>query len=219
MNIWIVVPAYNEEKTIRRFLKDIKKINYPVVIIDDGSLDKTRQALKSKKLTVLHHKVNLGKGAAMRTGAEYAFENNAKAVIFMDSDGQHKIEDLQKFIDVLKKRKYDVIIGERNLTEGVPFVRFMGNKIGSLLVQMLFGIRVNDLLCGYRALTKKGYENLNLSSTGYGIETEMIAKVGMYKIKFCTVPVKTVYYDKYKGVSILDAFKVLFDVIAWRFRV
>ena len=118
MKISIIIPAFNEGERIEGVLKEVLNKNYNVVAVDDGSIDKTYEVLsklkvKSKKLIVLKHKVNLGKGAAMKTGAEYAFSHGAEAVIFMDSDGQHKISDLSKFVVALDKDKYDLAIGIR----------------------------------------------------------------------------------------------------------
>jgi len=218
MKITVVVPAHNEEDRIGEVLKDLKKTKLPVVVVDDGSTDKTYQIAKKHKITVLRHQVNLGKGAALKTGCEAAFSMGAEAVILMDSDGQHKTEDLPYFIDALEKDKFDVVFGSRNLSHGVPLVRYMGNKTASVLVSFLFGIYVSDLICGFRGLSKKAFKRLNWESTGYGVETEMAIKTGKYGLKHCEVPVQTIYYDSVKGVTILDAFNILFDVIRWRIK-
>ncbi len=218
MDITVVVPAHNEEERIGEVLKDLKKTKLPTVVVDDGSTDRTYQIAKKYKTTVLRHKVNLGKGAALKTGCEAAFSMGADAVILMDSDGQHKVEDLPHFIDALEKDKFDVVFGSRNLSHGVPLVRYMGNKMASLLVSLLFGIYISDLICGYKGLTKKVYKELDWESTGYGVETEMAIKTGKYGLKHCEVPAQTVYYDNVKGVTILDAFNIFFDVIRWRIK-
>ncbi len=218
MDITVVVPAHNEEDRIGEVLKDLKKTKLPTIVIDDGSTDRTYQIAKKYKTTVLRHKVNLGKGAAMKTGCEAAFSMGAEAVILMDSDGQHKVEDLSHFIDALEKDRFDVVFGSRNLSHGVPLVRYMGNKVASILISLLFGIYISDLICGYKGLTKKTYKKLDWESTGYGVETEMAIKTGKYGLKHCEVPVQTVYYDNVKGVTILDAFNILFDVIRWRVK-
>jgi glycosyltransferase involved in cell wall biosynthesis len=218
MDITVVVPAYNEEERIGEVLKDLKQSGQPVIVVDDGSSDKTREVARKHKVTTLHHSVNLGKGAAMKTGAEAAFRQGADAVIFMDSDGQHKAEDLPHFIDALEKDKFDVVFGSRNLSHGVPFVRYMGNKMASLLVSFLFGIYVSDLICGFRGLSKRAFKKLSWESTGYAVETEMVIKTGKYGLKHCEVPVETVYLDNVKGVTILDAFNIFFDVIRWKVK-
>ena len=216
MDITVVVPAHNEEDRIGEVLKDLKKTKLSVIVVDDGSTDRTYQVAKRHKTIVLRHKVNLGKGAALKTGCEAAFSMGAEAVILMDSDGQHKVEDLSHFIDALEKDKFDVVFGSRNLSYGVPLVRYMGNKFASLLVSLFFGIYVSDLLCGYRGLSKKGFKKIYWESRGYGVETEMVARTANSDLKHCEVPVETVYLDGVKGVTILDAFGIFFEVLRWR---
>lgn len=218
MNIFIVIPAFQEEERIGEVIKDVLKARLPIIVVDDGSLDKTFKIANRFNITTLHHKINLGKGAAMKTGAEMAFKMGADAIIFMDSDGQHKIEDLSNFLDALTKDKFQVVLGSRNLGHGVPLVRYLGNKFASILVSFLFGIYVSDLICGYRALTKRAFRKINWESFGYGVETEIVIKTGKYNLKHCEVPVQTVYYDNYKGVSILDALGILFEVLRWRIK-
>jgi len=215
VKILIVVPAFNEEKRIGTVLSDLKKANQKIIVVDDGSKDKTTQIAKKYTPYVFSHRVNLGKGAALKTGAEFAFKNEADAVVFMDSDGQHKVKDLPEFIKALEDG-YEVVFGSRNLNFGVPLVRYMGNKMASLFVRLLFGIYASDLLCGYRAMTKKAFRKMNWESTGYSIETEMVVRTKQLGLKYCEVPVETLYYDKVKGVTILDAFGIFFQVLKWR---
>ena len=221
MKIAIVIPAYNEEERIEDVIREVIKFKLPIIVVDDGSGDATSLKLRGasktvKSLTVLKHRVNLGKGAAMKTGAEAAFMMGADAVVFMDSDGQHKAADLPKFIKALERDKFEVVFGSRNLKAGVPFVRLFGNKFAARLISLLFGIYVSDLICGYRALTKKAYKRIIWESTGYAVETEMVIKTGKYGLKHCEVPVETVYLDSVKGVTVIDALNILFDVFRWR---
>jgi glycosyltransferase involved in cell wall biosynthesis len=216
MKIFVIVPALNEEERIGPVLSGINKTKLPVIVVDDGSTDKTSDVSRKYGALVLRHSINLGKGAAMKTGAEAAFEKGADAVIFMDSDGQHKAEDLPKFVEKLNEG-YDIVFGSRNLGYQVPLVRFLGNKMASVLISLLFRIFVSDILCGFRGITKKAFQKLKLESQGYGIETEMVIESKRTNLKYCEVPVATVYYDKVKGVTIIDAIKILFQVIYWRF--
>lgn len=218
MKIIIVIPAYNESRRISNVLEDIKSINLnlPIIVVDDGSKDSTYELAKSKEVSVLRHKINLGKGAALKTGCEAAILDGADGIIMMDSDGQHKASDLPKFINALENGKFDIVFGSRNLKFGVPLIRFIGNKLASVLINILFGIYISDLICGYRAFTKETFKKLNWESMGYGLETEMVIKTGLNKFKYCEVGVETVYYDKFKGVTILDALLILSNVIKWR---
>ncbi len=214
--ITIVIPAYNEEKRIGKVLTEIKKFNFPIVVVDDGSKDKTNKISSQEGVSVIRHRINLGKGAALKTGCLFAFENGADAVVMMDSDGQHLAEDLPKFVEKLETGNNEIIFGYRSFGTNVPLIRYLGNKVASLLVRFLFGIYFSDLVCGYRAVTKKGFDKINWESSGYGVETEMAILTAKRKLKYCEVPVKTLYYDRVKGVTILDSFGVFFDVLKWR---
>jgi glycosyltransferase involved in cell wall biosynthesis len=217
MKISIVIPAYNEEKRVGKVLDELKKFKIPIIVVDDGSKDKTSNVSSQRGILVLRHRINLGKGAALKTGCTYAFSKGAEAVIMLDSDGQHPVDDLTKFVEKLETKEYEVILGFRSSGLGVPLDRYMGNKIASLVVKFLFGIYFADLICGYRAITREGFEKLNWESSGYGVETEMAVLIAKRRLKYCEVPVQTLYYDKFKGVTILDSFGVLFDVLKWRF--
>lgn len=222
MRTAIIIPAYNEAKRIGSVLQSLKKVGLEIFVVDDGSFDETAKVVEKYKVHFAKHKINLGKGAALKTASEAAFAMGYEAIIMMDSDGQHKIEDLPKFIKALESGHHDVIFGSRNLKKGSPLVRSTGNKMASVLVSFLFGIYVSDLICGYRAFTKTAYKKMDWQSTGYGVETEMVALTGKRGLKYCEVPVETVYYKKYrgeeklKGVSVLEALGILVDVFRWR---
>lgn len=216
MKIYLVIPAYNEARRIEDLLKSLKEVNLPTILVDDGSSDKTFELAKKFPIKVLRHKVNLGKGAALKTGCEAAFLLGASAVILMDSDGQHQVSDLPKFVGKISMETYSVVFGSRNLNMGVPLVRYIGNKIESVLISLLYGIYVSDPICGFRAMTKKAYQKMKLESVGYDIETEMVIKTKQFGLKYCEVPVETVYYDKFKGVTILDAVGIFANILKWK---
>lgn len=216
MKAAIVIPLYNEMKHIKVVLTSISKYKITPIVVDDGSRDSSGEVAVSNNAILITHKVNLGKGAAMVTGAEYAFNNGYDAIIFMDADGQHDASDLPKFINELKNKKSDVVLGYRNLNKNTPFVRAGGNRLASLVIKFLFGIKIWDPICGFRAITKFAYRKIKWESTGYAVESEMLAKSAINKLRITQVPVKTIYHDVNKGVSMLDAFGVLADIIRWR---
>lgn len=218
MKTFVVIPFYNEKKHISQVAKDVSSRHIPAILVDDGSSDNPK-IKTDKNVTLITHKINLGKGAAMKTGAEYAFKNGADAVIFMDGDNQHNAKDLPKFIDALETGKYEIVLGTRNFSYGVPLVRFLGNKFAALVLVLFFRIYVSDVLCGYKALTKKAYKNICWESTGYGVETEMIARMGKTKLPFCEVPIDSIYHDKTKGVTLLDAFGIMGEIVKWKFTI
>lgn len=213
-NVLIVIPAYNEEERIEKVIRKAKKFFHPVLVIDDGSNDKTSKAAKKAGATVFRHKINLGKGAAMKTGVEAAFSLGAEAVILMDADGQHDPKHIPEFLEKLNQG-FDIVFGSRNLSFGVPLMRYLGNKFGSVLINLIFGIYRSDILCGFMAFTKKAYEKIKWDSPRYGVETEIVARTGKNKLKYSEIPVETIYLDKYKGVTILDAIGILFNIPRW----
>jgi len=218
LKITIIMPAYNENHRLTDLLKKIRKMTavMDVVVVDDGSLI----PVKSKtipKITVLRHEINLGKGAAMKTGAEFAFSHNAEAVIFMDSDGQHDPQELVKFINKLNEG-YDIVFGSRRPSLDTPLVRLVGNKFASAYMNLVFGVFIKDILSGYRGLTYRAYKQLKWESSKYGVETEMIARLGRHphSLRYIELPIETIYIDKYKGVTVIDALKILINSIWWK---
>ena len=218
MNIVVLIPVYNEELRLPPVLHEVCSAGYSVIVVDDGSTDRTHQIVSRFKVTLLHHSVNLGKGAALKSGCDYAFANGADAVVMMDGDGQHLVSDLDKFVKVLNSQKYDIIFGSRNMEHGVPLVRFLGNKFASVVIGLMFSIYISDLLCGYRAITKASYKQLRWKSSGYGVETEMVVRTAKKHLRMKEIPVQTVYYDAVKGVTILDALNILVDVMMWKVK-
>lgn len=215
MKVFIVIPAHNEAKRIGPVLSEIKKMGLKAFVVDDGSSDDTYKVARRFTPFVLRHKINLGKGAALKTGCEAAFDSGAEAVILMDADGQHKPSDLPKFSSRLKK--YEVVFGTRDLAK-VPLMRLLGNKFISYLVGVLFNIKVKDVLCGFKAFSKKACKKIAFSSSGYGIETEIVAMTGRYHLKHCQVDVATVYYDKFKGLTPTAGVEILSDIIRFYLR-
>lgn len=215
MNICVVIPLYNEESHVGSVLKSLKKYKLPVIVVDDGSNDRGAQIALNEGSLLLKHKINLGKGAAMTTGAVFAFGHGYDAIVYMDADGQHDPRDLPLFTELLNQ-KIDVVFGSRNLDGKAPFVRVFGNRIASLIIKILFGIYVTDPICGYRAISAAAYKKIKWETKGYGVETEMVARVAGTKLKFAEVRVKTIYHDKDKGVTILDAISILFEVLKWK---
>lgn len=216
MKVVIVLPSYNEAKYIANVIKKIKNQKLDFIIIDDGSSDKTFEIVKKHTDNVLRHKINLGKGAALKTGCEFAFKKmNADAVIFMDSDDQHDSQELQYFVKELKKGS-QLVFGVREFGRQMPLIRIMGNRLASYLVFLLFGKYIPDIPSGYKAMTKKVYKKINWQASDYGVELEIAVKTAKYKLEFSIVPISTIYHDMDRGMTLIDVFKMIFNMIIWR---
>ena len=213
-NFFVVIPAYNEAPRMGAVIRGVKKYCQNIIVIDDGSKDKTSEVAKKAGVKVLRHRLNLGKGAAMKTGVETALESGAEAIILLDADGQHDPKHIPEFLKQLEQGS-EIVFGSRNLSFGVPLVRYLGNKFGSVLISLIFGIYRSDMLCGFIAFTENAYKKIKWDSSRYGVETEIVARTGKNKLKYSEIPIATIYKDKYKGVTIFDAIGILFNIPRW----
>lgn len=211
---YIIVPAYNEQKTISHVIRKIKKHSNNIIVVDDGSKDKTQEVSEKEKVTVLRHIVNLGKGAALKTGCEYAFRKGAQNVVVIDADGQHDPDDIPRFLKNLKT--VDIVFGSRTLNKRMPFVLKFGNWFINETNRLLFGIDLQDTQSGFRAFTKRAYQNIRWEAQDYSVESEMVANTGRRKLRYAEIKIKTIYSDKYKGTTVLDGIKIVMNMIWWR---
>lgn len=216
MNYFVVIPAYNEGPRIAPVVQEARKFAEKVLVVDDGSIDNTGEEARQSGVIVLRHKVNLGKGAALKTGVEAAWRLGAEAAVVLDGDGQHDPRHIPEFIDKLNQGA-DIVFGARNLGFRVPLVRFLGNKLMAVIINLIFGIYRSDLFCGYMAFTRETYQKIRWETDRYGLETEIVARVGKNGLKFAEVPIEAIYLDKYKGMTIFDGIRVLADLPRWKF--
>lgn len=216
-NLWVIIPAYNEEKNIAEVIEKTKRYTDNVVVVDDNSTDKTRRLAETNKSIVLRHIINLGKGAALKTGCDYAFKKGAKFLVVLDADAQHNPDDIPRFIEKLKK--YDVVFSYRTRSSKMPLILNFGNWFISYTVRILYGISLNDTQCGFRAFSKMAYKKIRWDSSDYSMESEMISRLGLgnQKLRYTQIPIKTIYSDKYKGTTILDGIKIVFNMMWWKF--
>jgi glycosyltransferase involved in cell wall biosynthesis len=212
--IWIVIPANNEEKYLETVLTKVRAFTNNIIVVDDGSQDKTLSIAKKHAKHVLHHQVNLGKGAALKTGCDFAFNTKkATSVIVMDSDDQHDPAELPLFEKALQKN--EIVFGVRGF-QGMPKIRAIGNTLLSALVAILFGMYIPDILSGYKAFTQKAYQNIRWESSAYGVELEIAVRVAKTKTEYETVAIATIYHDLDRGMTLLDALGILAHIISWR---
>lgn len=213
--IFIITPAYNEAKYIGRFLDKLKSVTQNIVVVDDGSTDKTKSIVDDRGVICLTHMVNLGKGSALKTGCDYAFKKmDADAVIIMDGDDQHEVDDLQAFIKSLKKGS-EIVLGVRSLDAKMPLMRVLGNKSMSILINLLFGHYLADIPSGFKAMTRRAYRELKWHSSGYEVETEIAVRIAKSKLTYVEIPISTIYHDKDYGFNLLDAVKILLKLPYW----
>lgn len=216
---FVVIPVFNEEKHIKKCIDHVKKYWKHIIVVNDGSTDATKKILNSiSSIHVLHLPKNQGKGQAMLEGAKYAWKQKAKGVVFMDGDNQHNPIHIQAFVKELRKTGSHIIIGIRLLRTNIPFHRKIGNLFIAGVMKHLFSLTIPDIMCGFRAMTKKGFSQIKWESKGYGVETEMLTIIGRKKIPYKQVVVDTIYHDRYKGFSVIDGVFILTKLLYWKLR-
>ncbi|MBI2101416.1 glycosyltransferase family 2 protein [Candidatus Woesearchaeota archaeon] len=213
-NIWAVIPAYNEEKSIAGIIRKTRQYAGTVVVVNDGSKDKTKDAAENAGAVVLTHVINLGKGAALKTGCDYAVRKGARRIVALDADAQHNPEDIPRFADKLKK--YDIVFSYRKASRKMPFVLRFGNWFISNVVKALYGISLNDTQCGFRAFSGEAYKKIRWNAPDYSMESEMITRAGKQRLKYVQIPIETIYSDKYKGTTVIDGMKIVLNMFWWK---
>lgn len=207
----VIIPAYNEDKTIFEVVSKTKNFAQNVIVVDDGSEDNTATEAARAGAMVLRHKVNLGKGAALKTGCDYALQERVQKIITMDADGQHDPKEILLFVSALEQ--YDIAFGSRKTPTSMPFVFKLGNKVITKTLQTLYGVTVEDSQCGYRSFRAEVYPHIRWEATDYYVETEMAIRAGEKKMKHAIIPIETIYADKYKGTTVLDGVSIVIKMI------
>lgn len=196
MKIAIVIPAYNEGKNIAELLNHFK--NYPregIIVVDDGSRDKTSVIVERFGAILLKHKENLGKGMAHRTAFEYAIKNGFEGVITIDADGQHMPQEIENFIK--EKDSADILVGTRRMTlANMPLIRYFTNKVTSITVSLIASQRVFDSQSGFRYISSEVLRKVTLRTGRFQTESEILIKAGRMGFKIGCVPISTVYREE-----------------------
>jgi len=218
--IFIVIPAFNEEKTVGTIVEEIAGLGYMVILVDDGSNDNTYEIAKSSKskypnnIFIYQHFINRGLGAALKTGMTGALIHGAKFVVTFDADGQHAVEDIAKVCKPLKESNAEVVIGSRPF-EDMPGSKNFANTIMNLMTFVFYRTKVKDSQSGLRAFKAEIIPKLNLSSRGYGVSSEFIREIRRNRLKLAEVTITTIYTPETqaKGTNAIVGLKILFKMI------
>ena len=194
MKICVVIPVHNEALFIGRVVEELRQKGHPVVIIDDGSHDGSGGIAKEKGAVVLSHEKRSGKGSSLRDGFSYALEHGFDGVVAMDGDGQHAVGDVAAFIAKAEESPDCVIVGSRmGNPKGMPLVRFLTNKTMSFFISMVCRQKIDDTQCGFRFISAKVLREINLSSSDFEIESEVLIKAIKKGFHIFSVPIQTIY--------------------------
>lgn len=213
MKVIAVIPAYNEEKTIKAVIENIKKKVDDVVVVDDGSRDRTFNLAKSAGAIVLKHIVNRGQGAALETGTSYALKIKADIIVHFDADGQHKVEDVDKLIKPILNDGFDVILGSRFLGQksNVPLIKEIFILKPAIILNRFFtGLRLTDVHNGLRAFSRKAAKKIKITQDKMAHNTEIPAEIHKNGLKWQEVAVEIIY--KEYGQGFMGGVRILKDL-------
>lgn len=233
MKLSIIIPAFNEEKTIVEVIKKVKTLNLKnidteIIVVDDGSTDNSKFRIQNSKLTgikILSHKVNQGKGAAVRTGIE---NSTGDYILIQDADLEYNPNDISKLIDQLKGDSIKVVYGTR--LKRMPdfsrdeksarfFIHYLGNKFLSLVTSILYGQWLTDMETGYKLFPKESIKKVRLNSRSFDFEPEITAKLLKrgYRIKEIPITTNPRGYDEGKKLNtVRDGVIALWTLIKYR---
>jgi len=188
-----LVPAYQAESTIAAVVRGIRESVARVLVVDDGSSDRTAAEAESAGAEVLRRAANGGKGAAVRSGLERLLATDATHVAFVDADGQHDPADLPRLLDAARNGARFVIGSRMAEPDAIPAYRYRTNEIGSRILTRMTGLEVEDAQSGYRVVSSDVLRKLALNARGYIIETEILLKAARHLDRFTHVPVRAIY--------------------------
>jgi glycosyltransferase involved in cell wall biosynthesis len=208
----VMIPAYNAGRTITELIERLVKhvSDKDIVVIDDGALDNTGDLARETGVTVLAHETNRGKGAALRTGFQYAIENDYGAVLTIDADLQHDPDCVPGFLEMASSGNYDVIIGTRERTADMPAFRVFANFAGSVVISLFSGARIRDSQSGYRWIRTDTIKRLRLRCERYDLESEILVAIGRSGGSIGEISIPTIYGESESFiVPLVDAARVL----------
>jgi polyprenyl-phospho-N-acetylgalactosaminyl synthase len=218
--VYVVIAAYNEAAVIARVVGEVKRAGYPLVVVDDGSRDETAALAHAAGAVVLEHPFNLGQGAALQTGIDYALAHAAEVVVTFDADGQHRVTDIARLVDALAVERADFALGSRFLghSPNLPPLRRLLLQAATLFTRLTTGLELTDTHNGLRAMTRRGAAAIRLRQNRMAHASELLSQIGASGLRYVERPVTIEYtaYSLSKGQSMRDAIFILLDLFARR---
>jgi len=218
--VWVVVPAYNEARVVAGVVAELKPDAHRIVVVDDGSSDSTAEMAAECGAVVLRHPINLGQGAALQTGIEFALARAAERIVTFDADGQHRAADVARLIDALEAERADFALGSRFLGSAVniPPLRRMLLRAATLFTRLTTGLALTDAHNGLRAMTRRGALRIRLRQNRMAHASEILGQIAASGLKYVEVPVTIDYssYSRAKGQRSGDLIVILLDLFARR---
>ncbi|OBB95939.1 glycosyltransferase family 2 protein [Mycobacterium sp. 852002-40037_SCH5390672] len=216
--VWVVIPAFNEAAVIGEVVADVRSVFDHVVCVDDGSSDDTGEIARRAGAHLVRHPINLGQGAAIQTGVEYARRQpGAQIFATFDADGQHRVKDLATMVDRLRAGDVDVVIGTRFGTQQQgarpPLVKRIVLQTAARLSRRGRRLGLTDTNNGLRVFNKKVADGLNITMSGMSHANEFIMLIDENHWRVAEEPIEVLYteYSRSKGQPLLNGVNIIFD--------
>ena len=196
-----IIPAFSEERFIGQVVRQVSQYVDAVLVVDDGSSYHTATQAQAAGAKVIRHSTNLGKGAALKTGLNYAVSIKAAFFLFLDGDGQHDPSEIPAFIDAINRSNADLVVGNRmrNL-QSMPLIRRWTNQFMSWQIGRICRIPIADSQCGFRLARKELLPVLMASSNRFEFESESIILAARFGFRLLFVPVRTIYTNQHSKI-------------------
>ncbi|WP_053738192.1 glycosyltransferase family 2 protein [Nocardia sp. NRRL S-836] len=218
-DVWLIVPCYNEGQVIEEVIRHARQTFPNIVCVDDGSKDDSAAGIRAGGAHLVQHPVNLGQGAAIQTGIEYARKQpGAKYFVTFDADGQHRIEDVLVMLERLRSEDVDIVVGTRfrgDVQESVPWIKRLVLKTVVLLSPRTRSLGLTDAHNGLRVFNKKVADEMNITLNGMGHASEIVELISVRNWRVTEEPVTILYteYSMSKGQSLINGVNILFDTM------
>ena len=219
--IFVVIAAFNEAKMIGNVAARVRRLGYSVLVVDDGSKDNTWTEALREGAAVVVHPFNLGQGAALQTGINFALRHGAEAIVTFDADGQHGAADIARLVQALHTQKADFALGSRFLDNSskIPASRRMLLKAAVAFTRLTTGLKLTDAHNGLRAMTRRGAQAIRLTQNRMAHASELLSQIAASRLHYVEQPV-TIRYTDYslaKGQKATDSVLILMDIVARAF--
>ncbi|GAA1613860.1 glycosyltransferase family 2 protein [Leucobacter chromiireducens] len=214
---WVVIPLYNEATVIAGVIRDLLAQFPHIVCIDDGSRDGSGEIARQAGARVVTHPINLGQGAALQTGFEYALERGAEFVVTFDADGQHRVEDAAAMLRRARAEDLAIVFGSRFLDDRTNpgFLKKVVLKTAVAVTNVTTRTKLTDAHNGLRVIRADALRQIKLRQDRMAHGTEIVVQLGRTGLPYAEHPVEVIYseYSKAKGQSLLNSVNILVDLI------
>jgi glycosyltransferase involved in cell wall biosynthesis len=213
----IIVPVYNEANVIKDVIDSLSKDFKHIICVDDGSADNSGEIIANSAAYLVTHPINMGQGAALQTGIEFARQLDMDYFVTFDADGQHRIQDVKAMLKEIETKEYDIILGSRFLGEavGITKTKYVILKMAIAFSNLTSGLKLTDTHNGLRVFNRKVAEELQITMPDMSHASEILEIIAEKQYRYKEIPVTIEYtdYSRSKGQSVVNAVNIGFDML------